>query len=105
MQVSGRTTRFDPSFFPCSIARMILAVLACQSPLIVLIWPMVTSIKRLVLGLRVWSLVLSGSCLFRSGIAITNLSDQGLLLQTFGFNRRLDVAVWLRYILRRQSAE
>src|SRR5215203_3295293 len=46
MQVSGSTTRLDFSVFACSIARMILAVLLSKSPLMVLIWPMVTRITE-----------------------------------------------------------
>src|SRR5215213_4579153 len=42
MQVSGRTTRSESSRFACSMARMMLAVLVSKSPLVVLIWPIVT---------------------------------------------------------------
>src|SRR5215213_9506155 len=49
MQVSGSTTRLEFSRFACSIARMMLAVLFSKSPLMVLIWPMVTRMLCLIL--------------------------------------------------------
>src|SRR5678809_1683289 len=70
MAVSGRTTKSDLSFLPCSIARMMLAVFACQSPLMVLIWPMVTSMFSAGLCALVFGVSLfEGSCLFQSRIA------------------------------------
>src|SRR5215208_5669716 len=52
MQVSGSTTRLEFSRFACSIARMMLAVLFSKSPLMVLIWPMVTRMLYLILHHR-----------------------------------------------------
>src|SRR6266850_2861695 len=57
MLASGRTTRSERSFFPCSIARMIPAVLLSKSPLMVLIWPMVTRI-----GFELGALILELWC-------------------------------------------
>src|SRR5687768_16441935 len=44
IHVSGSTTRSDFSVFPCSIARITAFVLLSKSPLVVLIWPIVTRI-------------------------------------------------------------
>src|ERR1044072_1345664 len=49
MLVSGSTTRSEFSFLACSIARIILTALFSKSPLMVLIWPMVTRIFLLIL--------------------------------------------------------